>query len=238
MGFFKGFRNTMSNVAQIVLIVILFPFVAIVLGSISGTSSIAGVLISLIGKVPLCDVWVDVLYQYSGGLTAEDVVSSTVLVILKAFPEALIAAICVYICITISKKLKSRGLPIFATFVGIVASSVITSLTGLSGNVTAEIFTDFGVLIIMFIGLKIMFKSVFNSISIFSFKKIMLFIIDGLVAVITTAYISGLIMTAAGYYTSVSSAIGRLTVLAVIELVAALIAGFVGDAAEKDPTVF
>ena len=92
MGFFKGTRALISNIAQIVLIVILMPFIAILLGAVFGTDAggkgIADVLVSLAGKIPLCDVWLDIYYQHSGGLSAQDVMSSTVFVILKALPEA------------------------------------------------------------------------------------------------------------------------------------------------------
>lgn len=241
MIFFKGIRNTISNIAQIVLVVLLLPFVAILFGVISGTdagaASTVGLINSLIGKIPLCEIWLDVLYQYSGGLSAEDILSSSVLVILKALPEALISAACVYLCIQISKKLMARGLPIFATFVGIVIASVITGLTGLSNNMTTEIIADFGVSIIILIGLKIMAKSLFKGLKVLSGKKILLFVIDGLFAVITTAYISGLIMAAAGIYSSVGQAIGRVVILTGIEIAVAIGVGIIGDLAEKDSSI-
>lgn len=238
MKLFQGIRNTISNIAQILLVVLLFPCVAILLGVISSSdSSTMGVLVSLIGKIPLCEIWLDILYQYSGSLSAEAVLSSTLLVILKALPEALISAVCVYVSVQLSRKLKSRGIPIFATFIGIFIASIITTLTGLSGNVTTEIIADFGVLIIMIIGLKIIAKSVFSGIRILSIKKVLLFIVDGLFAVITTAYISGLIMAATGVYVSIAQAIGRVFILTGIEIVVAMGVGIIGDLAEKDSSI-
>lgn len=241
MGIFKGVRTTVSNIAQIILVVLLLPAIAIIIGAISGgngNSSIGGLLSSLVGKIPLCDIWVDILYQYKGGLVVEDVLSSTAMVIVKALPEALISAICVYAAVQISQKLKAIGLPIFPAFVGISVATIITSLTGLSGNMLMEIIIDFGVVIIMFIGLKIMFKSVLGGIKAFSAKKILLFFIDGLFGVVTTAYISGLILAAAGAYSTVNQALSRILMLTGIEIIAAVVVGVINYFADKDRSVF
>ena len=168
----------------------------------------------------------------------EDVLSSTAMVIVKALPEALISAICVYAAVQISQKLKAIGLPIFSAFVGISVATIITSLTGLSGNMLMEIIIDFGVVIIMFIGLKIMFKSVLGGIKAFSAKKILLFFIDGLFGVVTTAYISGLILAAAGAYSTVNQSLSRILMLTGIEIIAAVVVGVINYFADKDRSVF
>lgn len=238
MKLFRGFRNAISNVAQIVLVVILLPFIAIIIGLISGTGSgagnMSGMISSLIGKIPLCDMWVDILHQYTGGLTASDVASSTMLVIVKAFPEALISAICVYFCVQIGKKIGARGLPIFTTFAGIVIATIITSLTGLGSNLTTEILIDFGVVIIMIIGMKIMFSGTFGGTRIMTGKKVLLLIIDGLLAVITTAYVSVLLLAASGVYANIGQAIGRIYLLTGIEIIAVLIVWGVNEAVDPD----
>lgn len=238
MSFFRGLKNTISNIAQVLLVVILLPGVSLILGAVGGKSSQTGFVNSLFGKIPLCDIWLDILYQHKGGLSAESVLSSAAVVILKAFPEAIISAICVYVCIQISKKLNARGLPIFATFVGIVIASVLTTLTGITGNVNTEIIADFGVLLVMVIGLRIMMKSVFRGMKVFSLKKVLLFIIDGLFAVITTAYISGLLIAASGYYSSAGEIIGQILILTGIEIFVAFGVGIIGDLADKDQDVF
>lgn len=238
MSFFRGLKNTISNIAQVLLVVILLPGVSLILGAVGGKSSQTGFVNSLFGKIPLCDIWLDILYQHKGGLSAESVLSSAAVVILKAFPEAIISAICVYVCIQISKKLNARGLPIFATFVGIVIASVLTTLTGITGNVNTEVIADFGVLLVMVIGLRIMMKSVFRGMKVFSLKKVLLFIIDGLFAVITTAYISGLLIAASGYYSSAGEIIGQILILTGIEIFVAFGVGIIGDLADKDQDVF
>ena len=237
MKLFRGFLNVRSNVAQIILIVIFLPTIAVIIRLISGSGgagNMSGMLNSLIGEIPLCGVWVDVLYQINGGLSASDVASSASLVILKAFPETLISAICVFVCERISKKIRAWGLPIFATFLGIVIATIITSLTGLSGNVTTEILIDFGVILVMLVGLKFMFNSVLGSTGVFVVKKVLMFIIDGLLAVITTGYIAGLLLAATGAYASTGEAMGRVIILTGAELVAVALAWIVGSSAEDE----
>lgn len=238
MKLFRGYRNTISNVVQIGLMVILFPFVAIIIGWIPGSSggagNLSGMISSLIGEIPLCDMWVDILHQYTGGLTASDVASSTILVIVKAFPEALISAICVYFCVQIGKKIGARGLPIFTTFAGIVIATIITSLTGLSNNLMLEIFIDLGVVILMIIGIKIMFRSVFGGMQIMTGKRVLLLIVDGFLAVITTAYVSVLLLAASGAYANIGQTIGRVYLLTGIEIIAALIVWGINEAVDPD----
>lgn len=235
MFFFRGYRNTISNIAQVILVVIALPLFAIIFGAVfgigGGSVQFGSAMSSLIGKIPMCDVWVDILYQSSGGLTFSEVASSTVLVIIKAFPEALISAICVHTCVQIFKKI-ARGLPIFATFIGIIIATVITGLTGLSGNIATEILIDFGVIIIMFIGIKFMLKGAFGIPKIFTGKKILLIIIDGLLAVITTAYISGLLLGAYGAFASFKDLVVRISLLTAIEMVAVVITWAVNEAVE------
>lgn len=231
MKLFQGYRNTISNIAQILLVVILFPALSVFFGVSFGNGSMSNMISSLIEKIPLCEMWVDILYQYTGGLTVSDVASSTVLVIVKAFPETLISAICVYICVQLGKKIGAVGLPILSTFVGIVIATIITSLTGLSNNIKTEILIDFGVVVVMIIGIKIMFTGVFGGGQMVKGKKVLLLIIDGLFAVITTAYISALLLAAYGAYANIGQALGRIYLLTAIDIVAALIVWSVNKAA-------
>ena len=242
MNFFKGIRNTVSNVAQIILIVILLPFIAILLRFISGNQGgaigTAEIIASLIEKIPLCDIWVDILNQLNGGLSAEAAMTSSIAVILKAFPEAIITSVCVYLCVMVLKKLKATGLPIFATFVGIVIATLITSLTGISGNINAEILADFGVIIIMLIGLRIMFSSVFREMKASTVEKILLVVMYGLFAVITTAYISELLMATQASHSTIGETVGRVYFLTGIELLAAVVLGIIGNLSERDNSIF
>lgn len=237
---FRNFGTVKRIIVQIIIVVLLLPFAAILFGVVfnsGGSANNAGFLYSLIGKIPLCDIWVDMLYQYSGGLDVSDVASSAFMVVLKAFPETLISVICCYACERILNRGNSRGLPILAAFGGVTIATLITNLTGSSGNMLAEILMDFGVVIILIIGIKIMFNSVFNGARIMNIKKILVFIIDGLFAVITTGYISGLLMAVNGLFSSVGEIIGKISALTAIEIIAAGIVWLIGNAAEKDGTI-
>ena len=241
MRFFQGFHNTISNVAQIVLVVLLLPFIAVIIGLVSGSGSgagnMSGMFFSLIGEIPLCDVWMDILYQKAGGLTPSDVANSTVLVIVKAFPEAVISAICVYVCVQAGKKIGARGVPILTTFAGIVIASIITSLTGQSNSLTAEILIDFGVIIIMLIGIRIMLRGAFGGARLLTGKKVLLLVIDGLLAVLTTAYVSVLLLAAAGVYGSIGETVGRVYLITGIEIIAVLIVWGINEAIDPGEAI-
>ena len=86
----------------------------------------------------------------------------------------------------------------------------------------------------MLVGLKLMFNSVLGSTGVFVVKKVLMFIIDGLLAVITTGYIAGLLLAATGAYASTGEAMGRVIILTGAELVAVALAWIVGSSAEDE----
>ena len=92
-------KDIISNVAQVILIVILLPFIAIICAAVLGNnapSAFVDFLLALVGKIPLCDIWVDVLANISSGMTQSDYIDSMGLVILKGGLEAVLMAACVH----------------------------------------------------------------------------------------------------------------------------------------------
>ena len=240
--FFNAFKlNIGSNLAQLGLVYLFFPICALLIGWISGAGTgnavPAGFLSAWIGKIPLCELWIDMIYQYGGGLTASDVASSTVLIILKALPEAFLVSVCVHVCMQAADLIGVKGFHIFSSFIGVFIATVIISLIGKSNNMLAEILMEIGVIIVMLIGMKIMFKSVFHGAGILSGKRILFLVIDGLYAVITTAYVSGLLMAGCGMYSSVGQAIGRILVLAGVMTITAVIAWLMKGAEKMEDPV-
>ncbi len=71
---FRDFCNVISNVAQIVLYVILLPFAAIIFSLIPGSGQVTGnvsdILAFLIGNILPCEKWVEIIKQYTDGSTA------------------------------------------------------------------------------------------------------------------------------------------------------------------------
>ena len=127
----KGYNNIISNIAQIILIVILLPFLAIICSAVFGKDAPAtfvDFLVSLIGQIPVCDIWVDILYQSSSGLTQSDFIEAIPIALLRSVPETLLLTVSVHASNQFFRSiLKQRGLPIFSTMLGIVLSTIITS---------------------------------------------------------------------------------------------------------------
>ena len=214
----KGYDNIISNIAQIILIVILLPFLAILCSVVLGKDAPAtfvDFLVSLIGQIPVCDIWVDILYQSSSGLTQSDF-------ILRSVPETLLLTVSVHASNQFFRSiLKQRGLPIFSTMLGIVLSTIITSAARISESLIMEL----GVIVITSIGIMLALKAAFGirGHSIFGAKRVILIIMDALLAVIACAYVSVLILAAAGHYSSPGKAIGSIVIVTGCVILAAVL---------------
>ncbi len=228
-----------GSVAQIMIVIFILPVFALIIrlifGAESGGNVLEGVIGSLIERIPLCDVWVDMLNKYGEGINASEAAYSTVFVIIKEVPETLIMAICVHISIELSKKAQWKGLPIIATFIGIIFATVIISLIGLTHNMMMEILADFCVVIIMIIGINIIFRSLSGTNRIFSVKTIMVFIIDGLLAAVTAGYISCLFLVARGMYGSGVNIVKNILIMSIIEISASVIDLIVNSKIKEKP---
>ncbi len=62
---------------------------AIILG-ISPAADVTGMLSDLAGQIPVCDVWIDLLSKYYGGISVSELFSSAFTVVYRALPESLI----------------------------------------------------------------------------------------------------------------------------------------------------
>ena len=138
-------------------------------------------------------------------------------------------SLCVFLCVQISNKIGAVGLPILATFIGVAAAAFLTTLTGLTGDAVIQILLNYGGVIILLVVVWFMFRGGAGV----TLKALLLLVIDGLFAVITTAYASGLAMAANGAYAS-DVAIEKICVLTVIEIVSAVIVWAVNALAGAD----
>ena len=224
-------KDIISNVAQVILIVILLPFMAIICAAVLGNnapSAFVDFLLALVGKIPLCDIWVDVLANISSGMTQSDYIDSMGLVILKGGLEAVLMAACVHATNQFFLKiLEQNGLPIFSTMLGVVLSSVLLTFSGVFQNVLMEL----GVILIMAIGIIIMFKAVFyvhekdkrDRATIFGFSRIFILLIDGAMGIIISSYVAVIVVVMLGKYKSIRAAIGTLVLVTIILMVAAML---------------
>lgn len=176
MDMLRGYHNMMSNLSQITLLVILFPFVTVLYCAIMGadaSTSLANVLVSLVGEIPLCEVWIDILFQTSSVLSQSWSVSSPHFfgalpsAFLRSVPEALLLAFSVHLSNQIFRALwKARGLPILSYLLGGLISSIMKSLTGLIMNLSLELGADFIIVAGIVLASRVVFRK--RGLTIFS----------------------------------------------------------------------
>ena len=224
-------EDIISNVAQIILIVILLPFIAIICAAVLGNnapSAFVDFLLALVGKIPVCDIWVDVLANISSGMTQSNYIDLMGYVILKEGLEALLLGVCVHATNQFfSKILEQHGLPIFSTMLGVALSSVLLTFSGVFKNVLMEL----GVILIMAIGIIIMFKAVFyvhekgkrDRETIFGFSRIFILLIDGAMGIIISSYVAVVVVMMLGRYKSFSAGMGTLVLVSLILLVTSIL---------------
>ena len=228
-------KGPIGTLAQIAIIVILLPFIAVILGLFfSDIKSINKFLLTLIDNIPLFEVWVSLFSEFGSAISAGQVIESTLYIYIESFFEAFITGISVHIFNNIGKALKFSGLPILTTFVGVFVGCVILKMTSAMGNNLGIIAANLGVIVIMVVGIKFIFGSIFPSRGIFSLQKILMLIIEGLLAVIVCGYVTMLAIIANGYVTSVGDAAIKLTAITTLTVIALLVVYFLRGSEDYD----
>ena len=169
-----------SNIAQILILVLILPIVFAIID--------ADTLMNFIQGVPIFDTWTGILYNYATIDT-----SSLVWIYTKSFFEALIMGICVHTAIGIGNVLQAKGLPILSTFVGIIAGSIIIKLLGVTQGFQIILY-----IAIMLIGILMMVKGVFTRLKIFNGKSFLMLLIESVLVVIMCGYVVALILFSEG----------------------------------------
>ncbi len=242
MRFFKGLRNIVMNVSQIIIVGLLFPAFSIICYLFSADnpgSAFWSNVFSLLSEIPLFKLVCGLIAQYLSSFSAADVAEITVTVFLKAFPETVLVAICVHFFVQLftrewdalnislmrKKKTTKRQLwviPILPTFLGIFASTIIVNLLELFKDQTVIIISEIAVVIIMLIGIRMLFGRKFYS-KAFSLITVLKFFIDGVFAIITSCYLAMLFLVSAGFATDFKAAVGLVLIMSGITILAAIV---------------
>ena len=231
----KGYFNIRSNIAQIVLIFILLPFLAIIFSAVfrnNAPTAFLGFIVDLIGQIPVCDIWVDILYKSGTGLTQGEFVEMIPVAMLRALPETMLLTACVHGTNQFSKDvLKQHGLPIFSTFAGIILATFLASGAGLIKNLIAEL----GVIVIMSFGIMLMFKALLGrkGYKVFGGRRLVYILIDGVLAVIACGYVGMLLIVFLGYYSNLGEAFGAFLITTGITMLAVIVR-YIASAGEDE----
>ena len=221
----RGYFNIRSSIAQIVLIFILLPFLAIIFSAVfrdHAPSAFLGFMFDLIGQIPVCDIWVDILYKSGTGLTQTEFIEMIPEAMIRAIPETMLLTACVHGTNQFyGSVLKQRGLPIFSTFSGIILATFLASGAGLIKNLIAEL----GVIVIMSIGIMLMFKALLGrkGYKFFVIRKLLDIFLDGVLAVIACGYVGMLLIVFLGYYSNPGEALGGFLITTGITMLAVIV---------------
>lgn len=202
--------SLISNIAQILILVLILPIVFAIID--------ADTLMNFIQGVPIFDTWTGILYNYATIDT-----SSLVWIYTKSFFEALIMGICVHTAIGIGNVLQAKGLPILSTFVGIIAGSIVIKLLGVTQGFQIILY-----IAIMLIGIFMMVKGVFTKLKIFDIKSFLMLIIESILAVIMCGYVVALTLFSEG-----AIGLSRLLFVLCASIIALVITYFVGLACKN-----
>ena len=223
-------RTMMTNIAQCLLLFLIFPIFIMICEALSPTSGVSS-MITFLGQMPLCDTLADILSQYTSGISSTDVAEISVWVMLKEFPAAIIVGISVDFFINVfemnwaplRKKEKSfKPLPILPGFLGVFAAAIVINLIGLTGNGFATFAIELCVIGLMLFGIRLMVSSV-GLTNFVSLKSILIWIIEGLYAVIVSAYVAVAVIIMRGDIPSFGDSIKTLLLMAVVTLVASAV---------------
>ncbi|MBQ8057925.1 MAG: hypothetical protein IJ275_06295 [Ruminococcus sp.] len=176
----KFLSGLISNIAQITLIVILFPLIAWMFDFSN--------LLTFLGSIPIFDTWIDVLYR-ANNLDLDNLAY----VYLSSVFETLVVGICTHVFIKIHKILGAYGLPIFATFLGVTLACVLFRALSFAGAFELVLY-----IVILAVGIFLMIKGVFRSVKLFSLKDFFELIVECVFSVMICGYITALSLFSTG----------------------------------------
>ena len=232
----NAIRTTLANIGQILLIILFFPVFALICEAFNSTSGITGV-IDFLGQIPFCNTIADIISaQFSTNVTQSSLVEITIWTFLKEFPSAFIAGISIHLCVGVFDRFWSdfpqrhKPLPILPGFLGVFLFTIIVDIIGLSENDLTAFFVEIGVIVVMLFGIYMMFRAGWGR--RISVKRALLWVIEGLYAVILSVYITGMMLIMEGK--EPMNTISFVLILSAIALIGSLLVHFVRWAVERD----
>ncbi len=173
--------NLFADIAQVILIVIIFPL-------ISWMFDLSSILNFLQG-IPIFDTWLYIL------MTVNKVDTANILMVaINSFFEAIIMGFCIHLFIKIGDILNARGnLPILASFLGIGLASILIRILSVTGAFQLLLY-----IAIMAIGIFLMIKGTFRSVKLFSLIDALRLLVESLLAVIACGLVVALTLFSNG----------------------------------------
>lgn len=182
MGFLTNSRrfHIFSNIAQVILIVLIFPLIAWLFNPSD--------LNNFISSIPIFEIWYDILIK-SQAISADNVLT----VFINSFFEAIIMALCIRIFKALHDFFNLNGTYILATFAGVMVAVLLFKALSVTGAIQFILY-----LVICVVGISFMFKAAFGSSTLLNVPDLLKLLIESVLAVIVCCYTTALIMTRNG----------------------------------------
>ncbi|MBE7044124.1 MAG: hypothetical protein E7397_01220 [Ruminococcaceae bacterium] len=218
-------RKWRNLAAQIMIVTILLPFVAILTGLFfSDIQSVNDFIDKMINFIPMFDTISNVIFNFSVNMAAEQYTQLTMYILVSDFFEAIVLGVTIDVCKRISKLTALEHLAIlkvFLIFVGVLIGGAISGWINLLGN-RELILGQIGVIAIMFLGFRFMLAPILG-LKFFGISQLIGVLIEAVFAVILACYLTVITVVAKGDYTSVESAIRALIIVCVATVIGFLI---------------
>lgn len=212
-------RAVISNIAQVVLLVIVAPFLAVIVRLIAPQSA-SDLAFQLADYIPFFEMWVSLLKDlFQVNISSLNPVFNILADLCKAIIIALVVKFACFVHITA----ELRGLPILATVLGTVVAMLLTSVIAASFGGIVTMVMYLGVIVIMLIGMKIALSSVFSSLHTSMSSAIYGAVFSGICAVCSTGYVTIMALILSGRITNPGLAVAGILLATALEILVALL---------------
>lgn len=139
---FGGRDEIKPSIAQILLIVAIFPFIGIPLSYIIGDEALS-VIYDLLSELPIAGYWFSLLVQLAdtpSELFSFDVYLSSIEYMNSTIYEACIAGMCIDLCKNVGELIGMKGVPFIQSILGIILGCILIRAIGVSDGVRTMYF--------------------------------------------------------------------------------------------------
>ena len=228
--------------AQIGIVFLLLPLLLSIAAAISqkgGDQFANGVgadtlsqFLGELDKIPMLNIFVDVLSK-AESFTVDQTLNISLTVMLQALPEALISGVAVYVSGLIAKKIGITGLNILPAFIGIFLSTLLLKVFTLIKSGLISLVVEIFVVVIILSAFGITSRRLLPG-GFSVAKRILMLVIDALLAVLVTAYAAAMSMMGRGLFPSKQRMISTLVVTAGAVVIGAVLDFVVSKAVGAD----
>lgn len=186
---FRLSRKTQSNIAQVIICVLLFPFLCIVLNIVFPDKSVTQVFLELIKSLPIMEIWFDLLTDFKDFeqliYDLEAMEGEYEFYIFYSLYQVYAIAVLIGIINSLSSKLGWKGLRIIPTIVAVLFACILQKVTG--EDITILLFEGITLMVIYIVVLFFVSKTaVIKTVIMFAIELYFSFYI----AIFSTMYIA------------------------------------------------